>query len=58
MDINAEIDAWFATHFHNSVVSRDTETYNHVRAAVDDLKVRLAHSVAPQPTAPEVAAAD
>jgi hypothetical protein len=37
----AEIDAWFASHFHNSVVSRDTEVFNHVRAAVDELKVRL-----------------
>lgn len=35
------VEAWFATHFHNSIISRDTETFNHVRAAIDDLKLRL-----------------
>jgi hypothetical protein len=32
------IDGWFARSFHNSVVSRDTETFNHVYAAKEDLK--------------------
>lgn len=34
------IEQWFARHFHNSIVSRDTELFNHVHAAKDDL-VRL-----------------
>jgi hypothetical protein len=36
--LHAQIDAWFAAHFHNSIVSRDTETFNHVHAAKEDLK--------------------
>jgi hypothetical protein len=32
------IEAWFARHFHNSIVSRDTELFNHVHAAKEDLK--------------------
>jgi hypothetical protein len=51
--LHAEIEAWFASHFHNSIVARDTETFNHVRAAVDDLKVRLA----PDTSRPKVGAA-
>lgn len=35
------IDAWFAEHFSNSIVSRDTETFNHVHAAKEELKRRL-----------------
>jgi hypothetical protein len=37
----ALIDAWFATHFSNSIVSRDTETFNLVHAAKEDLKRRV-----------------
>lgn len=37
----AEIEAWFADHFHNSVVSRNTDVFNHVRAAKDDLVKRI-----------------
>lgn len=36
------IEAWFAEHFHGSPHMRDTEAFNHVRRAVDDLKRRLA----------------
>jgi len=32
------VDAWFAKHFSNSIVSRDTEIFNHVHAAKEDLK--------------------
>jgi hypothetical protein len=39
--LHAAIDAWFASHFHNSPISRDSELYNHVHAAVQDLKLRL-----------------
>jgi hypothetical protein len=35
---DAIIEAWFARHFHNSPVSRDTELFNHVHAAKEDLK--------------------
>jgi hypothetical protein len=39
----AEIEAWFVEHVMNSPVSRaGAEIYNHVRAAVDALKTRLA----------------
>lgn len=36
------IEKWFVEHFHGSIVSRDTEVYNHVHKAVEDLKRRLA----------------
>jgi hypothetical protein len=39
--VEAEIEAWFVEHIMNSTVSRATEIYNHVRAAVDALKQRL-----------------
>ncbi|HUO54278.1 MAG TPA: hypothetical protein VMU18_06040 [Rhodoblastus sp.] len=41
-DIEAEIEAWFVEAIHHSPVSRATEIFNHVRAAVDALKSRLA----------------
>ena len=41
----AEIERWFVERMHNSPVSRDTEIYNHVRAAVDDLKIRIARNI-------------
>lgn len=40
--IDALIEAWFRANFHDSIVSRDTATFNHVRAAVDALKKELA----------------
>jgi hypothetical protein len=36
------VEAWFARTFQDSVVSRNTEIYNFVRAAVNDLKTELA----------------
>lgn len=36
------IDQWFVRHIHNSVVARDTETFNYVHAAKEDLKRLLA----------------
>lgn len=39
---DALIEAWFRANFHDSIVSRDTATFNHVRAAVDALKKQLA----------------
>ncbi len=38
----ALIAAWFRANFPDSIVSRDTATFNHVRAAVDALKKQLA----------------
>lgn len=35
------IEKWFVERIHDSPVSRHTEVYNHVRAAVDDLKKML-----------------
>jgi hypothetical protein len=35
------LEEWFAAHFHGHPAMRDTEAYNHVRRAVDDLKSRL-----------------
>ncbi|WP_298421054.1 hypothetical protein [Rhodoblastus sp.] len=40
-EIEAAVDAWFVESFHNSPVSRATEIFNHVRAAVDALQERL-----------------
>ena len=35
------IDKWFVDWFHGASAMRDTEAFNHVRHAVDDLKQRL-----------------
>ncbi|RQZ08901.1 hypothetical protein DF105_00935 [Burkholderia stagnalis] len=40
--LDAAIEAWFRANFHDSIVSRDTAVFNHVRAAVDALKAELA----------------
>ena len=40
--IEVEIDKWIVEHFHGTIVSRDTEVYNHVLKAAADLKLRLA----------------
>lgn len=40
--LNEKIEAWFRAKFYGSVVSRDTEVFNYVRSAVDDLKKSLA----------------
>jgi hypothetical protein len=40
--LDAKIETWFSSSFQDSVVSRDTEVYNHVRAAVTALKKELA----------------
>ncbi len=39
---DALIDQWFFESFHASGVAQSTQTWNAVRAAVDDLKRRLA----------------
>ena len=39
---DALVEQWFFESFHASRVARSTETWNDVRAAVDDLKRRLA----------------
>ncbi len=36
------VDAWFVKWFHGASVMRDTEAFNHVVRAKDDLKRRLA----------------
>lgn len=47
-----EIDRWFIRSFHSTVVSKNTEVYNHASAAVADLQA----TVAAAPAAPAVAA--
>lgn len=37
------IENWFATHFHNSKAAQDTEIYNQLHAAKEDLKQQLSH---------------
>ncbi|HHT8992766.1 TPA: hypothetical protein ACT5B2_003810 [Burkholderia cenocepacia] len=44
---DALIEAWFRANFHDSIVSRDTATFNHVRAAVDALKKEIAAPATP-----------
>ena len=39
--LDALIDAWFVERFHGAPAMRDTDAYNHVRAAVDALKTEL-----------------
>jgi len=39
--IEEKIEAWFVKHMHNSPVSQQTTIMNHVRQAVDALKVDL-----------------
>ena len=40
-EIATMVEAWFVESLHNSPVSRATEVFNHVRVAVDALKLRL-----------------
>lgn len=39
--LEAEVEAWFSEHIHNSPVSHVTPAFNHVREAVNHLKTRL-----------------
>ncbi len=39
---DATIERWFAAAFHGAPAMRDSDAFNHVRRAVDDLKRRLA----------------
>lgn len=41
-EASAIIDQWFRDYVQGSIVARDVDTYNHVQAAVEDLKKRLA----------------
>lgn len=41
MEKNQIVEEWFREQMTNSCVSRDTEVYNHVRKAVDELKDKL-----------------
>ncbi len=43
--LHAVIDRWFVDQFHGSVVATVTEHFNHVFAAVQDLKRRLAEEI-------------
>jgi hypothetical protein len=40
--LDALIDAWFVDCFHGAPAMRDTDAFNHARAAKEDLKRRLA----------------
>jgi len=40
--VHTVIDAWFVEWFHGAPAMRDTEAFNHVARAKDDLKRRLA----------------
>ncbi len=39
---DALVERWFLDSFHGSPVARSTEAWNHVRAATDELRRRLA----------------
>lgn len=41
IDTSAEIERWFADLLASLPTLRETETYNPMRSAIDDLKVRL-----------------
>lgn len=41
-ELDALVERWFFEAFHGSPVARSTETWNHVHAAKDELKRRLA----------------
>lgn len=45
INIDAIVDAWFASNFHNSPASADTVVYNLIHAAKEDLKTRLKASL-------------
>jgi hypothetical protein len=36
------IDRWFVAEFHGAPAMRDTDAFNHVRGAVDELKKQFA----------------
>jgi hypothetical protein len=38
---DAKIEAWFAKHFHGLGSMLDERLYNHIRAAVEDLKAEF-----------------
>jgi hypothetical protein len=40
-DAEDALEPWFAEHFHRPPVSHDTELYNAIHAALNDLRVRL-----------------
>lgn len=40
-DMGSVIDRWFNDKFPGSLVARDTDTWNFVRQAVEELKERL-----------------
>lgn len=39
---DAAVDAWFKERFHKAPVSHNTELFNRLRAATEDLKGRIA----------------
>lgn len=41
VDIAAEIATWWAEEIHGSVIARNAEALNHLRAALERLKTRL-----------------
>lgn len=43
--LEAVVDQWFSTHFHNSVVSRDTTVFNLIHDAKPALKTALAEAL-------------
>ena len=43
--LESRIEAWFTAHIHNSPAARDTAVFNHVRAAVDELKLQLSKEI-------------
>ena len=47
-DLDALVEHWFFEAFHGSVVARATDVWNHVHAAKDELKRRLAAYLAEQ----------
>ena len=43
--IRGAIDRWFATHIHNSPVSRSVEVLNHLRTAIGHLESEIVNAI-------------
>ena len=40
-DVSGIINTWWIQHIHNSVIARDTESYNYLQNAMKDLERKL-----------------
>ena len=44
--IAAVVHAWFVEHIHNSIASRETEIFNHLHQAKDELVKKIKEALA------------